>query len=219
MIIFSQGLNKSHPYIYSILESIINNDFKKFKIEFDNILKHSVSLYLKSFAFKNDLKQQIINYATLTNFIALKGGKLKKEQMLSGNMADIFGNLYMALAVDYYQQHYKSSFILTEYIKDRLIIENQILINKIISTLGNEKFLLFHLKKNPKIINYSRETQVFEEIMNNKNIIEEIKKNIQIKDTVLEELEKVNTLDKKSQDYLTLKDKLISVGEFYNNIK
>ena len=168
---------------------------------------------------KNDLKQQIINYATLTNFIALKGGKLKKEQMLSGNMADIFGNLYMALAVDYYQQHYKSSFILTEYIKDRLIIENQILINKIISTLGNEKFLLFHLKKNPKIINYSRETQVFEEIMNNKNIIEEIKKNIQIKDTVLEELEKVNTLDKKSQDYLTLKDKLISVGEFYNNIK
>ena len=216
LIIFSQGLNKSHPYIFPILESIINNDLKNFKKEFNNIVGHSLSLYFKSFSFKNNLQQQIINYATLTNFIALKGGKLKKEQMLSGNMADIFGNLYMALAVDYYQHHYKSSYILTEYIKDRLLNENQMLINKIISTLGNERFLLFHLKKSPNIIDYARETQVFKEIMNNKTIIEQIKKNIQIKGTVLEDLEKVNTLDKNSSDYLTLKNKLISVGEYAN---
>ena len=57
-----------------------------------NIIKHS-SLYFKSFSFNKGLEQQIINFATLTNFVALKGSLIKKEQMLSGDMADIFSNL------------------------------------------------------------------------------------------------------------------------------
>merc|ERR1712196_607322 len=88
LIIFGQGLNKSHPYIFKVLDSILDNDIDKFKTEFNNIVKHSLSLYFKSFSFNNNLEQQIINFACLTNFIALKGGSIKKEQKLSGEMAD-----------------------------------------------------------------------------------------------------------------------------------
>ena len=60
--------------------------------------------------------------------------------MLSGAMADIFSNLYLAMAVEYYHNEYKSSKLLTKYIVDNLINENQLLINEIINNLGYERF-------------------------------------------------------------------------------
>ena len=45
--------------------------------------------------------------------------------MLSGHMADIFGNLYLVFSVNYYQKHYESSETLTNYIIKRLMNENQ----------------------------------------------------------------------------------------------
>ena len=104
LIIFAQGLNKSHPHIFPLLKSILNDDLTDFKHNFKNIVYHSIELYMKSFSpfnrYNNDLKQEIIRYATL-NFVALKAGLLKKEQMLSGDMADMFSNLYLALSVQY----------------------------------------------------------------------------------------------------------------------
>ena len=52
--------------------------------------------------------------------------------------------------------------------------------------------------------------------MNNKKIIEEIKKNIHIENNILGDLEKINTLSKDSSEYNTLKNKIINVGEFKN---
>ena len=45
LIIFGQGLNKSHPYIFPILESILNDDLVTFKQNMKNIINHSVKLY------------------------------------------------------------------------------------------------------------------------------------------------------------------------------
>ena len=157
LIIFGQGLNKSHPHIYPLLDSILTDDFDKFKKNFNNIVSHSLNLYLKTFSFKNNLQQQIIDFAALTNFVAMRGGAIKKEQMLSGNMADIFSNLYLALSVNYYQEHYKSSEKLTNYIIRRLMNENQEKLNKIIDNLNVDKYLLLHLKKYNKPITYEEE--------------------------------------------------------------
>ena len=180
LIIFGQGLNKSHPYIFPLLESVLNNDKENFKTQFNNIVGHSLKLYYKSygfgFGFQDKFRQQIVDFACLTNFVALKGGLLKKEQMLSGDMADIFSNLYLGISVQYYHKHYKSSELLTNYIVDYLINENQKKINNIIDNLGYERFLLFHLKKKIKNKNYKKEKIIFKEIMENKNIICEIKK-------------------------------------------
>ena len=44
LIIFGQGLNKSHPYIFPILESILNENLEDFKKNFNKIIKHSIFL-------------------------------------------------------------------------------------------------------------------------------------------------------------------------------
>ena len=56
-------------------------------------------------------------------------------------MADIFSNLYLAISVQYYQNNYKASEVLTNYIINNLMNENQKLINCVIDNLGIEKLL------------------------------------------------------------------------------
>ena len=224
LIIFGQGLNKSHPFIYPILDNILNNNQKDFTENMKNIICHSLSLYFKSFNLPNinkfsrkNLQNQIIDFATLTNFVALKGGALKSEQMLSGTMADIFSNLYLALSVEFYHKNYNSSIILTDYIVDKLINENIVLINTVIDNLGPEKYLIKHLKNIPANNNFNTEKILFNEILNNNNIIEEIEKNIYLKNNILEDMKKANEIKDKNSDYfLSLKNKIINVGEYPN---
>ena len=213
LIIFAQGLNKSHPHIYPLLKSILANDLDTFKENFNNIISHSLNLYFKTFGFFEDLEQQIINFAALTNFVALKGGAIKREQMLSGDMADIFGNLYLAISVRNYHKNYKASEKLTNYIVQRLLLENQEKINKIIDNLGYERYLLSHLKKNYKAITYDNEREIFDEIMENENIINEIQKNIH-KTGVLKDYDEINRCKENSKEYILLKEKIINVNEF-----
>ena len=214
LIIFGQGLNKSHPHVFPLLDSILNNDEKDFNEKFKNIFNHSIQLYFKSFSGCRALEQQIINFACLTNFVALRGGAIKKEQMLSGDMADIFSNLYLGICVNYYQSKYKTNEKLTKYIIQNITNENQMKINKIIDNLGYEKYLLLHLKKNIIPITYENERQIFKEIMQDPVILENIKKNIHIFG-ILEDMEKISKLQKSSKEYQELHDKIINVGEHH----
>tara|TARA_Y100000389_G_scaffold178371_1_gene191497 strand:+ start:12362 stop:14257 length:1896 start_codon:yes stop_codon:yes gene_type:complete len=214
LIIFAQGLNKSHPHIYPVLESILDNDYNKFVKSFNEIFKSSINLYLKSFNFSNSFESQVVDFATLSNFVALKGGKLKQEQMLSGDMADIFGNLYLAISVKYCHHHYNTSEKLTNYIIKRIMAENQTKINKIIDNLGPERYLLLHLKKKVVNISYKDEKDFFNEIKNNPKIIESIKEDLYLKG-ILNDFQDISMLDKDKdkEQYEILKDKIINVGE------
>ena len=225
LIIFGQGLNKSHPYIYPLLDSVLNNDINKFNTSFRDIVGHSLGLYFKSLNITNilpfvekDLESHIIDFATLTNIVALKGGALKKEQMLSGDMADIFSNIYMAISVQYYHNNYNASKLLTEYIINKLINENNSKINKIIDNLGFEGIFLKHLKKSDRYDSYLKEEEIFNEIINNTNIINEIKKNIFVENNVLEDLEKANKDNIDISELNKFKSKIINVDEFSNVI-
>ena len=110
--------------------------------------------------------------------------------------------------------------MLTEYIIKKLINENQKLINQVIDNLGSERFLLCHLKKQIKPVLFSEEREIFKEILDNKNILNEIKKNIHVKDNILEDLEKINNIhDTNLNEYLSLKNKIINVDEFKNPLK
>lgn len=216
LIIFAQGLNKSHPHIFPVLSSILDNDKDKFYLEFKNIVSHSLKLYFKTWNRSTTFEQQIIDFACLTNFVALQGGAIKRNQMLSGDMADIFSNLYMGISVLYYDKNSRASPLLTEYILDNIVRENQTIINRVISNMGYEKYLLYPLNRNPRNIDYNRERIIFKEIMENSAIIEEIKKNIWIKNTVLADLETagMRDIDKNSEKYTELKDRIINVGEY-----
>ena len=225
LIIFGQGLNKSHPYIFPILESVLKNDESVFMQNFRAIFGHSLKLYFSTFNFTNlipftskVLENQLIDFACLTNFVALKGGSLKREQMLSGAMADIFSNLYLALSVQYYHNNYKASIKLTDYIINKLLNENQNKINEVINNLGSERILLKHLINPVYNISYEEENKIFEEIMNNPNIINEIKKNIYVENNILADLERAGSgeLDLNSEEYQSLKNRIINVDEFNN---
>ena len=220
LIIFGQGLNKSHPNIFPVLDSVLNNDINKFGKEFNNLLGHVFSLYFKTLNplnvfYKDKLERQVIDFATLTNFVALKGGALKREQILSGTMADIFSNLYLAISVRYYHNIYKSSELLTNYIVDKLVSENQEKINTVIKNMGIERIPILHLQKSKKSIDFKEEHIVFNEILNNENILTEIKKNIHLKG-ILNDFDKISKLHEDSNEYQNLKNKIINVGEYKN---
>ena len=215
LIIFGQGLNKSHPHIYPLLETILDNNFDQFKTNLNNIVSHSVGLYYKTLTFSKTFEQQMIDFANLTNFVAMRGGAIKGEQMLSGDMADIFSNLYLAQSAFYYHKHYDASEKLTLYVTKRLMIENQEKINKIIDNLGPERLLLQHMKRNYRQMSYQEERDVFREIMENPNIVKEIKKNVYMKG-ILNDFEEIETLDKDSVKYNMLKNRIINVDEYVN---
>ena len=221
LIIFAQGLNKSHPHIFPLLTSILDNNVDHFRTHFKALVSHSMSLYFQSFGWMTvvrepSLEHELIRFATLTNFVALKGGALKKEQMLAGDMADQFSNLYLAICVKYFQTKTNTSTTLTDYIIQQLIHENRVTMNRVIDNLGPERFLLQHLKTKPTNTNYAQKRQIFDEIMNNPSILQEVKQNIFIEGSILEELEKTSkALDNEEWD-APLRNEVIQVGEFEN---
>jgi len=221
LIIFAQGLNKSHPHIFPLLTSILDDNVDHFRIHFKALVYHSMSLYFQSLGWMTvvrepSLEHELIRFATLTNFVALKGGALKKEQMLAGDMADQFSNLYLAICVRYFQTKTNASTTLSDYIIQQLIHENRVTMNRVIDNLGPERFLLQHLKTKPTNTNYAQKRQIFDEIMNNPSILHEVKQNIFIEGSILEELEKTSeALDNEAWDS-PLRDEVIQVGEFEN---
>ena len=211
LIIFAQGLNKSHPHIFPLLESMLENNVDKFSKDFNDIVAHSLKLYGKSFNFFNNdkLEKQIVDFACLTNFVALQGGKIKRDQMLSGTMADIFGNLYLAISVKYCEENEKISSILTDFVIKSLLNENQAKMNTVVDNLGFEKYLLHHLKSSIQSVSFDEQRRVFDEIMNNKKIIHKISENIHTENNILEKLQYASVTKE-----LLLRDEVIQVGEY-----
>lgn len=218
LIIFGQGLNKSHPYIYPVLDSILNNNFDNFKSSFKNIVNHSLNLYFKSlvnYEANSELEKQTLHFANLANFVALKGGALKSEQFLSADMADIFSNLYLAHSVLWYHKNYKVSKVLTDYCVNRLCYENQIIMNRVIDNLGPVRFLLCLSKNKISSMKYNDHRSIINEIEKNSKIMDYISNDIHIQGTVLEKLKKLDSLQ--GDEYNKLYDELIQVGEYVND--
>ena len=174
-------------------------------------------MYGKSWLFNSDiLEKQTIQFANLANFVALKGGAIKKEQSLSADMADLLSNIYIGYGVKWYDQNNNVSDKLTKYCIDRLTNENQLIINRIVDNSGLLKLFLFQMKSNPKSVSYDLNREIINEVINNKKIMNEIKKDIYMTDTVLEKLEKLTNLDNKSNEYKEIYDDVIQVAEYKN---
>ena len=94
--------------------------------------------------------------------------------------------------------------------------ENQHSINKIVDNLGPERFFLQHLKANEPSVSFDEERKIFSLILNDVNILNEIKKNIVLDNNILGDLSKANNLPKESNEYRILRDKIINVAEFEN---
>tara|TARA_X000000368_G_scaffold93020_1_gene71128 strand:+ start:16981 stop:19053 length:2073 start_codon:yes stop_codon:yes gene_type:complete len=220
LIIFGQGLNKSHPYINNILDSILEDDSKQFKESIIPMVKHSISTYFYAITrsllpFSNDLLSvQTMYFAGLSNLVALLGGKLKSEQYISGTMADILSNLYLAHSILWYEKHNKISPVMTTYCIDRLCRENVELFNKIVDNYPYFKFLLYPFKQSNFPERFHNNEMIMDELLNNDKLLNVFKEDIQIKNTPLEKLEKLDSLKPRSEEYKVVYSNVISVGEY-----
>jgi acyl-CoA dehydrogenase len=223
LIIFGQGLNKSHPYIYSIFDAIQTNDLKKFKKEFNSMLGFTMSLYIKSLlpSSKNKRLEHIVQkYANLSNFIALLGGRIKSEQMISGAMADILSNIYLAQSLIWYHNNSAQNIPveIKEYCLDKLCSEAEENINLVIENYPNPliRTLLKPTRTRVSYTKFKDENTIYSSIVKNNEIQNLLKENIYYENTVIEDLENLTKLKETQNkiEYNTLYKKVISVGEF-----
>lgn len=120
LMIFGQGALRSHPYAYEEVKTAAANDVKGFDKAFWGHIGHvfrnmsrSILLSLSRgyLAGSADVHPQLKKYVrriawTSASFaiisdiaMAVLGGTLKAKQKITGRLADILGNMYMAMAL------------------------------------------------------------------------------------------------------------------------
>ena len=217
LIIFGQGLNKSHPHIYNIYDSIIRDDIDSFKLNFNKMIKHSLKMLFNSYFAnlgKEEISRQTVDFANLSNFVALLGGAIKKNQSISGDMADILSNLYLAYSIIWYEDNYNVSPVMRDYCLDRLYFENSLLFNRVIDNYPSSlRFLLKNMKRNIKSLDYNENRNLLQELNQNHLIMQKIRENIYIDDS----LKKLSSLDLvRDKEYKKTYNEIVSVEEYQN---
>ena len=225
LIIFGQGLNKSHPYIFPIFESIQNNDISIFRKNFNEMVFDIVKNYLSIFKYFYDNKglEKRLDYATLkfsllSNFIALLGGKIKSKQMLSGNMSDIVSNLYLSYSILWYHNHYlkNNHTILRDQSIEYLLNDIDNKLNLVIDNypIYPLHWVLYPLRSKIHSTNFENKNNIYKYVINNEHLNNILKDDIYYKGTVLEKMENIKKLYPNSKEYNDMYEDIISVGEY-----
>ena len=103
---------------------------------------------------------------------------------------------------------------MTTYCIDRLCKENVELFNKIVDNYPYFKFLLYPFKQSNFPERFRNNEMIMEELFNNEKLLNVFKEDIQIKNTPLEKLEKLDSLKPRSEEYKVVYSDVISVGEY-----
>jgi acyl-CoA dehydrogenase len=236
LIIFGQGLNKSHPYIFPIFQSIQDDNINDFKSNLNKLvlsifINYTKMIYLTSINAlpfcNNDAVKRLeiatLKFSLLANFVALMGGKIKSKQMISGNMSDILSNLYLSYSVLWYYSNYQfvnsTNILLRDECINYLINELDYKMNLIIDNypLLELKPLLYPLRNKIKYPNLENKNKLYKLIIENETLYNIFNSDIYSKNTVLEKMEKLNKMNVNSEEYKKLYQDIISVGEY--NIK
>lgn len=219
LITFGQGLNKSHPFIYPIFMAISDNDLSAFRTHFNGMVKSAVANYVKSFRVSGSGNTQqrldllCIRFSNISNFVALLGGKIKANQIISGNMADILSNIYMSHAL----LSMPSSKLVSEYCVAHLCNEAERKMNYVIDNYPNVYIRQFikpfrYREQSMSIADINR---LYEHVVSSPEVYAVLKEDIYITDSIVSKLEQLDTIkDKTSSEYLALYNDIVSVGEF-----
>ena len=219
LIIFGQGLNKSHPYIGDIVTSIQENDMKGFSKNMNSMINHTINSYFKSLVSitsTNNVDKKFdalsANFANMTNVVSLMGGQLKKDQIVSGHMADIFSNIYLGHSLRY-------TFERRNFDKKTREICMKMLCNEILESIEKVKCMIpSHLKlllvghtNTKKLVVTQSEIEYLSGIVWSDN---DIKKYIEDK-IVIQENSILDKIKKCNENYdFDLLDDIVQVGEF-----
>ena len=224
LIIFGQGLNKSHPFIYPILNDILSDDVNSFSKNFRNIIGHSMSMLSKSVVSNvynsNDQSRQLDKltqkFANLSNFVALLGSRIKANQMLSGKMADILSDIYIGHSMIWFCKNNNISNDVLNYCLRRINHQIQTNINCVVENYPNnlDKILKVSCVKNPSNISFDEINKFVDNAAYDNNLIDVIKKDIYLEEgDILSNLDILNTI-KDEKKYNEIYNKVISVAEY-----
>jgi len=226
LIIFGQGLNKSHPSIFPIFQNIQDNNLGEFRDNLNKLLLDIAKNYLSVLAnissskkVETRLERATLKFSLLSNFVAILGGKIKSKQMISGNMADILSNLYLGYSLVWYHHHFdknSKNTILKDECMDYLLNELEYKMNLVIENypISVLKPLLYPLKTNLGMPVLENKNKLYEFILQNDDLHSTMKRDIYYKGTVLEKMERLLKVDKKSKEYESLYQDIIRVGEY-----
>ena len=199
LIIFGQGLMKSHPYLYNIIQSIEKNDEKEFEKNLKGIINNSTSNILRSiyykiygnsmFLFNNEdilLDKFVCNFAVTSNMILLMGTKFKTNEFISGRMAEIMGSLYIIYGMEWFNYHHQNKLNnLVKYAKYQEYNKIQDNLNQI-----SRNYPIWGVKQILKFLN--KETLLNKQFVINddmiKNASDNITKNIEIRNILSENI-------------------------------
>ena len=228
LIIFGQGINKSHPVIESMLKALLKDSPDMFQKEFMKMVRHSVSCYLSTFTYKFGfnhsefhnivelLERQTMYFAHLSNVISIRGGKLKREQMLSGKMSDILSNLYLGHSVLWYHKQRNIPVDFTKYCVKRINYENSLIFNEILRNLSlYEKMFTFQIREKVISPSFCEVNDVVELLKKDDTVLSILKEDVFMKDNILERLDTLKMLEN-TPEYEAEVDKCLQVGEYKN---
>lgn len=223
LIIFGQGLNKSHPYIFPIFQSIQDNNIDDFKTNVNKLIFEMGSNYFRllkpSFVGNKNmrrLEKATVRFSILTNYVALLGGKIKAKQMMSGNMADILSNLYLGYSLVWYHDTFKSADILRDACLDSLLNEIEYKMNLVINNYPYwlMRPFLFPLLNKQIYPTLENKNDLYSFIVNNNELHDLFRNEIHYKGTVLEKMEKLRKMNPETHEYEKLYQHIIQVGEY-----
>lgn len=227
LITFGQGLNKSHPYIYPIFNAITTDNLAEFRTGFNNMVSSGAVNYFRAFQVlrvhnpQQRLELLCVRFSVMSNFMALLGGQLKSRQMLSGNMADILSNIYMAHALldgvgsltDPKLKQINNVAVI------HLCNEAEKKMNYVITNYPRSaiRWLLAPLGYREQQLSVAQINGLYENIISNPAVYQVLKSDIYLADpeSVVAKLERLDAIqDRKSAEYVKLYDDIVSVGEF-----
>jgi acyl-CoA dehydrogenase len=232
LIIFGQGLNKSHPHIFPIFQSIQDNNLDNFKENFDKMLLNIGSNYFENLAslrlFSNYNKQTAeqrldratLKFSLLSNFVAIMGGKIKSSQMISGNMSDILSNLYLSYSLIWYYHHYHYGPTTSKFLRDEcihyLMNELDYKMNLVVANYPNPfiRTFLYPLTNKISYPDLESKNKLYKIILENEQLHNIFQNDIFYEGTVLEKMEKLRKMKPKTEEYKQLYQDIIKVGEF-----
>ena len=143
MIIFGQGLNRCHPNLIKIVNTIEKgDDAKGFMKEVGGMVQHLLLNVGRSVTrsviptskgnleayYEAKLSRLSANFAVCADLALVLGGRLKFEEMLSGRFADAFSTIYLGYACLWYYQrnkHVEGIDAIVELAMDSLLKQNQ----------------------------------------------------------------------------------------------
>jgi len=224
LIIFGQGLNKSHPFIFPIFQTIQDNNLESFRQNFNSLLKNILVNYGRLLNPQRIIQKgplhrleiATVKFSILSNYIALLGGKIKQKQMISGTMADILSNLYLGYSLVWYHHNYEGDAILRDGCLHYLMQETEYKLNVVLHNypITFLKPFLYPLYSKTIYTNLEVKNKLYKYILANEGLDQLFNKDIYSADTVLEKLINLSKFDKSSQEYKSLYQDIIKVGEY-----